>query len=256
MLKKPTSCFALLVLMKANRSSRFVFGLLWPASKGGNIMNKPKVGFASRNEVGRSRRFEKFCEKRLLSPHRLTLHWNVRYVDINGSLAIEIPYNGVDGKAPCRYRFLDNERFHNLKGSSWKGSLYNPDMAIEGLAVQDEPVLYICEGETDAWTLDWAGFPSVTCLPGASTWQGDSYDNLKLQEAVKAVDGRAVVIADNDNAGEKLLDDVERDLAGWGDSLYLAQPPDPYNDLNQMFIGMEGFIELFRYKLKLAVWGD
>ena len=85
-----------------------------------------------------------------------------------------------------------------------KGRLYGIDQACERLLETGQQIVWIVEGESDTWALDAVGLIAVG-LPGATTWQSDGEDAVRLAEVLLEVGGQAMWISDADQAGQQAL---------------------------------------------------
>lgn len=115
------------------------------------------------------------------------------YVDKNFSpVAKKTIYRNSDGSKSCCWHLFENGEWV-LGLSGYKVSLYN----LGKLAVTEDKVIYIVEGEKDADTLINMGYVATTCPHGAeSQWI--------LSEYNKYFEGKdVIIIADNDDVGKE-----------------------------------------------------
>ena len=125
-----------------------------------------------------------------------------------GRARVCIPYYGVDGdELAFRYRcaLVGKGRFRWRRGS--KPALYGLWRLVDARA---EGSVILVEGESDAQTLWYRGFPAVG-IPGASSWREDwagTFDGIKRIYVVKEPDkgGDTLVEA---LSGSRLRDRIE-----------------------------------------------
>lgn len=143
--------------------------------------------------------------------------WKVTHVDGNKyQFVTEYPYRDVEGRylySKLRYenkdlgektfvvgRLINNELEYGRGKAS--PTLYNlPELAK---AIRDRETVYFCEGEKDVQSLRKLGLIAVSA-GGAGDWKSKYADYF-----IGASD--VVIIADRDEPGKKLADQVSRDL--------------------------------------------
>lgn len=103
----------------------------------------------------------------------------------------------------------DGKWIWNIQGV--RNVLYNLPKVIES------PLVYICEGEKDADTLNAAGLVATTNNCGAVAWQESFTPFLK--------DKKIVICQDNDDAGKKRTRKLVIELSGVVKELRIFEPP-------------------------------
>lgn len=123
-----------------------------------------------------------------------------------------------------KFRYLGTppegkKRFDQPKGQ--EARLYNLQ------ALNDAShVIYLTEGEADTASLIEVGLPAIA-VPGANNWQS---------RKKHIVDGlQAVLMRDNDDAGQQLADDINRDVED-----LIVRTCAPYKDCNEMLVKAGG----------------
>ncbi|MGH7227320.1 MAG: DUF3987 domain-containing protein, partial [Gemmataceae bacterium] len=163
--------------------------------------------------------------------------------ELNGG-AIGIPYFGESGEElfvrqrnpPGRER-----RFLQPKGTK---------LLPYGLnrldAARKHGRIYLCEGESDTWTLWHCGLPALG-LPGASAAKA------LMVEYVEGIDG-VNLLPDNDDAGEQFVEGVCRRLGelGYKGRLHRLRVPAEYKDVSEWFVAAGSEVK-FRDGLTAAV---
>lgn len=104
------------------------------------------------------------------------------------------------------------------------------------LTAPDAP-LYLCEGESDCLAL-WACNAPAAATPGASAWRAGWASQLALtsHDAPRAV----IVFMDNDEAGERFIDALDRDIIAQDpdasdiDNRVKIYPPTPCKDVGEL----------------------
>jgi len=159
-------------------------------------------------------------------------------VSYQGAPAVRIPYHGPDGEEiAIRFRIgLSGDRFR------WERNT-KPDLYLLNHLDPLSPSVTVVEGESNAQTLLFAGFP-VLGLPGANGWREDR-DAARLAEIA-----RIVVVVDPDRGGEAVLEWVAR--SSIRDRVHLIRL-DPYKDVSKLYLDDPGrFIERFQLALDAA----
>ena len=107
----------------------------------------------------------------------------------------------------------------------WNWSLKGVRLVLYHLKeVLDAERVIIVEGEKDVETLRDLGFTATTSAMGAKSWRVEYADFL--------VGKQVFIIPDNDEAGEKYLDDVARSCYGKAKSIRVAKLPAQYKDVS------------------------
>lgn len=103
--------------------------------------------------------------------------------------------------------------------------------------------IILTEGETDAWSVAYAGLP-VVAIPGANTFGGENSHRLRIFGSPSAPGfQRVIVLQDPDEAGQGLISQLES-IEG----LEVKQMPKGFKDPSEFLIG-RGRDELKRYIL-------
>ena len=142
------------------------------------------------------------------------------YVDAEGRLVFQaVRYQPRDFK---QRRPKPGSKQRNGVGEDWIWTLKGVERVLYRLpevirGVEDERTVYVVEGEKDADRLAKAGFIATTAPEGAGKWRDAFSETLR--------GAGAVVIPDNDPAGEKHADKVIRSLAGTAARVKLLRLP-------------------------------
>ncbi len=116
------------------------------------------------------------------------------------AMRISIPYLSYAGPTQIRYRSLEpNPGQFKYLGSKGHGTRLFNTLALRS----DSQRVYVTEGEVDCITAWMAGLPCVG-VPGAENWKKSYWRLFRYREVV--------VLADGDEAGEKLASAVRSDL--------------------------------------------
>src|SRR5262249_39712275 len=106
--------------------------------------------------------------------------------------------------------------------------------------------LYLCEGESNTWSLWYCGLPALG-LPGAGATEALQQDHV---EAL----GELILMPDNDTAGEQFVAGICDRLSelGYSGGIYRVQVPKDFKDVNEWFAAANGK-EKFMEELGTAV---
>ena len=155
--------------------------------------------------------------------------------------AVRIPYFGPDGTVVMRFRvaLTGKIQFYWQKGS--KPCLYgasdSPHLARDGYAV-------LVEGESDAQTLWFHGFPSLG-IPGAGNWREDRDAPLLADVPV------IYVVIEPDKGGATVLDWLAR--SSIAERAQLVRLPAGTKDPSALYLAdPEGFVAAFQKALEAA----
>jgi putative DNA primase/helicase len=111
----------------------------------------------------------------------------------------------------------------------------------------DADTIYLCEGESDTWTLWHAGLAALG-IPGASMWKPEWWRNLWEF-------GRIVIIPDADNAGaglvEKLASTCPDHLRG---QVYVLCLPEGVKDANELWQQLDADAEGKTTRTSAVLW--
>lgn len=152
-----------------------------------------------------------------------------RIIRCDGSRQLlNMPNPDPDGWTPSNAR----PTWHSPSGPY----LLNAAHKVRQLTAPDAP-LYLCEGESDCLAL-WACGAPAAATPGASAWRSGWASQLALAspDAPSAV----IVFMDNDEAGERFVDALDRDIiaqdpdAADMDSRVKIYPPTPCKDVGEL----------------------
>jgi len=162
--------------------------------------------------------------------------WHVREIPAghapeapNGG--IEIPYLTREGKLHAiNYRLTlektdanEDPRFKWRTGD--KKLLYGLWRLGEWT---DSDTLYLCEGESDTWTLWHADLPALG-VPSANTWRSEWWQLLKPFR-------RIVILPDRDGAGSQMADRItETCPADLHERVHVLMLPDGIKDANELW---------------------
>jgi hypothetical protein len=92
----------------------------------------------------------------------------------------------------------------------------------------DSDTLYLCEGESDTWTLWHADLPALG-IPSASTWREEWWQLLKPFR-------RIVILPDRDDAGRQMANRItETCPADMHDRVHVLLLPDGIKDANELW---------------------
>lgn len=141
-------------------------------------------------------------EQKPLQHWQINLQDEYRYTDPEGNyLYSKLRYPKEGGGKDIRYARIVDGNYSKGKGGA-DGQLYNV-MRMQ-YAIESGKTLYYVEGEKDVETLKDIGLTAVTA-GGTADWKSSF---AKLFVGANDV----VIIADNDNPGQKLAETVKRDL--------------------------------------------
>jgi KaiC/GvpD/RAD55 family RecA-like ATPase len=155
---------------------------------------------------------------------------------------VEIPYPTREGAAHrTRYR----SALVAKEGSSWgPGDSLIPYMPDRGALADAEGYAFVVEGESDVWTLLYAGFPAIG-IPGAT-----SASILRL-EHVRGL-ARLLIVQETDSAGEKFVQLTRAHLAeiGFEGEVITFHCPGTAKDPSSLYIrNPDTFAEAMRTEL-------
>jgi DNA-binding transcriptional ArsR family regulator len=163
--------------------------------------------------------------------------WHVRELPDGG---IEIPYLTREGEQHAvRYRLAleGDNRFRWRRGDT--PILYGLWRLPEW---DDADTIYLCEGESDTWSLWHADLPALG-IPSASTWKSEWWREVEGFE-------RIVLIADADDAGaglaQKLAETCSDSLR---ERVHVLRLPDGIKDANELWQQVDADPERFREAL-------
>lgn len=160
------------------------------------------------------------------------------YTDENGKLLYQVARFDTPTGKTFRQRHPQNGHWvQNIKNV--RRVLYH----LKDLLGAEQVV--VVEGEKDAETLRDLGFAATTNAMGAGSWKAEYAESLR---------GKHVVITpDNDEAGEKHLEDIARSLAGIALSIKIARVPEKYKDVSEWNPSRDGYALLVE---NAAEWVD
>ncbi len=176
-----------------------------------------------------------YCEAKRLDP-ALLQQWGVRDTELRGKPAIAISYTDEQGNLKAvRYRIaLSGDRFRWRQGDSPRL------LGLNRLAEwQSEPELFLCEGETDGFTLWTCGLPALA-VPGAQAWRAEWWRILEPFP-------RITILPHNDEAGKRLVADLLTFCPlGLQERVYVATLHENFKDANELWLHLNADAEQFR----------
>lgn len=131
---------------------------------------------------------------------------------------LSIPYWSWSGPLQMRFRALDDSQQPKYLGSSHSMTTLFNTLALRGM----DQTVYLTEGEIDCITAWMCDLPTVG-VPGATNWKKGFWRLFRYRQVV--------ILADGDEAGEKLAGTVRADL----DDVRLITFP-PKMDVNSFFV--------------------
>ena len=165
---------------------------------------------------------------------------------------IAIPYRTREGELHAVQYRLTEEKVEGVDRFKWrKGDtpiLYGLWRLCEWTG---SDTLYLCEGESDTWSLWHAELPALG-IPGARMWKPEWWREVEGFE-------RIVLIADADDAGaglaQKLAETCPDSLR---ERVHVLRLPDGVKDANELWQQLDADAERFRAALAsshiLAIW--
>lgn len=161
----------------------------------------------------------------------LHCHAGCAYEDIVKKLGpIEIAsYDYTDEKGKLLYQSVRFEpkdfRQRQPVNGHWQWTIKGVRLVLYRLKeVLEAERVVVVEGEKDVETLRALGFTATTSAMGAKNWRAEYAEFL--------IGKHVVIIPDNDEAGEKYLDEVARSLIGKAASVRVAHIPEKYKDVS------------------------
>lgn len=156
----------------------------------------------------------------------------------NGGLAI--PYHNADGTLHAlRYRKSLNGENRMLWRKRDTAILYGLWRLREWTS---SDTLYLCEGESDTWTLWHAELPALG-VPSANIWRAEWWQLLKPFR-------RIVILPDRDDAGSKMADRItETCPADLHERVHVLLLPEGIKDANELWQREGANAERFRNAL-------
>lgn len=123
-----------------------------------------------------------------------------------GAKHIVIPWRSADGKlANIKYRATQGKLFwYESGGQPLRELVYGLDVVWR----ERESIAVFCEAEIDAMSWRTAGYAAIAC-------GGVAFNKKKLDLIVRSPIKELIVATDNDRAGEKLRQEVARELGGY-----------------------------------------
>lgn len=140
--------------------------------------------------------------------------YRLGYVSVKREIVI--PYPGTDYYVT---RSIIDKEYRKPKGI--------PEPIFNEIAINERDTIFICEGQLDALSLLQLGVKAIAI-------GGAGYSKL---ESAKIK--RAIIVKDNDDAGEQTAQKIKETLKKRGINCVIVAPPENYKDINDVLIANE-----------------